>query len=93
MSPKLHYTVTITNLFTHEVKVYEINGSVYEVVKAINEHYGCYYTTHAGVCNIITRPQVVSKRYAGIEIARFQTPTRTYMEGEGGSHTPLVIST
>ena len=92
MSPKLHYTVIITNIFTNETTTYEITGTIHQVTRQINEHYGCAFTSHAGVCNIITRPRVVSQRHACIRIKRYQTATKTYMDGEGGSHYPLVTS-
>ena len=89
MSPKLHYQIVITDIFTQETKTYEVTGPVNRVVDVINSHYGCSFISHAGICNVITRPHVIAERFKGLSIKRFQCPTRTYPHAVGSKHQSL----
>ena len=86
MSPKLLYCINIIDIYTGDIHTYEVNGPVIHCVNKINEHYGCSFITKAGVCNVISRPSIVAERFKGLEVTRFQTPTKKYQNGDGGRH-------
>jgi hypothetical protein len=90
MSPKLQYLVTIENIYNNTQSCYHIQGPIKQVVDRINFHYGCAFISHAGVCNIITRPHVVAARFRHVQIERSQCRTKKYPLAEGGRHKPVV---
>ena len=65
--------------------------TVTNVVKAVNEHFGCDFITTAGLNNIISRPNIVANRFKGITITRFQLDTKKYKNGLGSRYEPLQI--
>ena len=91
MSPRLRYIIQIKNEFTKKVNIYEMDGPIKNVVKAINEHYGCLFISTAGINNIISRPNIIANRFKGISITRYQKPTKKYENGVGSRHKPINL--
>ena len=91
MSPRLKYKLQIENSFTKQISLYELDGPVTNVVKAVNEHFGCNFITTAGLNNIISRPNITAERFKGITITRFQLDTKKYKDGLGSRYEPLKI--
>ena len=72
MPRRVKYICEITDIYTGECTEYIIkHGDLSDVVNTINEHYGCYFTTHCGLANFLQRGYSGSpKRMQGLKITR-----------------------
>ena len=72
MPRRLKYICEITNIYTGDCSVYEIEkGELSDVVEAVNLHYGVNFTTYCGLANFLQRGYEGSPdRMQGIKITR-----------------------